>query len=308
MKTAVMVIHGMGQQAPFATLDLFVRGLGYQKAIHRLKPHADWIESYLEVDGVDIFEYYWAHLTERQITLREIVEWLATTSRGATRFYGKAWDYLADFNLLFRVFPVTWLLSPAERLIVDYVGDVAIYTSMDIKSKHHAVRAAILAGAVERLRGLIDAYERVIVVGHSLGSAIGYDALNRINLQMNVDESLRSKASRLAGFVTFGSPLDKIAFWFAERVPAEQVLRKQIVEDLHSYRSTRPASTVGRYLDGAPWVNFHDAKDPISGKLDSYAGVENVDLSMGAAWGAAHTAYWAWGPMFDRIRPMIRGS
>lgn len=305
MKTAVLVIHGIGQQAPFETLDAFVRGMGFQKAVHRLKSRADWFESYLEVDGVDVFEYYWANQTERQITLGEVVEWLVATSRGATRFYGKAWNYLADFNALFRLMPWPWLLGPAERLIVDYVGDIAIYTSTDVKSKHYAVRAAILAGAVERLRALVEAYDRVVVVGHSLGSVIGYDALNRLNLAMNVDPALREKAARVAGLVTFGSPLDKTAFWFAERVDADQVVRKMILENLHSFRSTRPPSSISRHLEAVPWVNFHDALDPVSGRLDFYAGVENVELKMGARWGFAHTAYWNSKPMFERVRALI---
>jgi hypothetical protein len=125
-----------------------------------------------------------------------------------------------------------------NKYFVKYMGNVAIYTTTDVKSKHYAIRKAILDESVGTVRNLIndERYKNIIIAGHSLGSVIAYDVLNRVNHEMNVgaiDKRLRKK---LYGFVTFGSPLDKTAFFFREQIPKEQYIRKQILAHFHSFK------------------------------------------------------------------------
>src|SRR2546426_4481011 len=62
-RTAILVIHGIGEQNPYETLDSFARGLVQYFASSRpsakvsLEPerinHGDWTEAAVHVDGVD---------------------------------------------------------------------------------------------------------------------------------------------------------------------------------------------------------------------------------------------------------------
>src|SRR3989337_2581516 len=105
-KTAVMVIHGIGEQNPYETLDQFGRGLhkmfGRENYLvhHRLTKQDNnkgdkWIDSYIRIvkkdagenNYLDVHEYYWANLTEEQISTDEINEWFKTTIKGANKIY-----------------------------------------------------------------------------------------------------------------------------------------------------------------------------------------------------------------------------
>ena len=143
----------------------------------------------------------------------------------------------------------------------------------------------------------------MILAGHSLGSVIAYDTLNRINIRTNVDGKNSLPIEKLAGLITFGSPLDKIAFFFREQTPPDQFVRRQILAHLHSFKS-KPldfekddpvvANPVAHNLDFVPWVNYYAHNDPVSGHLDFYSidSQDNVRLDLPQPWGVAHTGYW----------------
>jgi len=109
-------------------------------------------------------------------------------------------------------------------VLVQFVGDVAIYVMpykldafndlrKEIKDAVYKVAHAVYA-LKDKSGQLV--YERVIVLGHSLGSVISYDALNRLILEDGAapaDEVLHV-VDRTPLFLTFGSPLDKTAFIF----------------------------------------------------------------------------------------------
>ncbi|HEU5406118.1 MAG TPA: hypothetical protein VFU48_00015, partial [Nitrospira sp.] len=89
-KTAVLVIHGIGEQDPYEPLDAFARGLftELQRELPtaRLSPlkigHPDWVEAAIRIDNpdtddaVDIFEYYWAPYTEGKLNPVATLWWL----------------------------------------------------------------------------------------------------------------------------------------------------------------------------------------------------------------------------------------
>ncbi|MCZ6700200.1 MAG: hypothetical protein O7B80_00925 [bacterium] len=110
-RTAILVIHGIGEQNPFETLDQFVRGLwtaandhyGLQAPDVFQMSHAQvsrqtaatsesWIENYIELGAgdkfpsIDIYEYYWAYQMTEQATIRDIIEWLKETSDYASKY------------------------------------------------------------------------------------------------------------------------------------------------------------------------------------------------------------------------------
>jgi hypothetical protein len=368
-RTAFMVIHGIGEQMPFETLDSFSRGVvGELKSrktefsiehrlVERKQSSGGWTESFVRLkaagaeDLIDIHECYWAYLTEEKASLGDIWNWLALTALGTLRFYQenealhgkyeerrqrrKSWSLFKFpiYKLVFlaiALYPLIWLatrllprflrtllgrvVKPAATwIIVGYVGDVAIYTTTDEKSKFSAIRNQILAVSQSLLLDLLadKGYDRVILAGHSLGSVIAYDTLNRINLQANVDADTAALLPRLKGLVTFGSPLDKIAFFFRQHTKPAEAVRRKILAALHSFRAKdldppEPAyamttQVTAKFDPKLPWLNFFDEVDPVSGHLDFYENVDNRKLSLGAPWGVAHVAYWANQEFYEEI-------
>jgi hypothetical protein len=86
---------------------------------------------------------------------------------------------------------LTYILTRfMPRWITSSFVDVARY--LDTSPRSYEVRRDIRAGMVQLLQGLHDAtirgkprYQRIIVVGHSLGTFIGYDAITYLWGQMN---------------------------------------------------------------------------------------------------------------------------
>jgi hypothetical protein len=91
-----------------------------------------------------------------------------------------------------------------------------------------------------------------------LGSAVANDTLNALLFN---DHSV---AERTCGFVTFGSPLDKIVFLSSIQGDGTSVLRDGFTHEreplIRSYRQFR------RF----PWINIHTWNDPISDRIRFY--------------------------------------
>lgn len=401
--TAILVIHGVGQQSPYETIDGFGRTLrkalegdgGTVTTKHELhrKP-SGWVESYLsfgrpkEAAHIDLYEFYWAHLVQRKISSRGVLEWIIQTSDGASDFYAEntelaetyrdlevgAFDKQGRFKTagylkfggvfakilrfgliswrgahLPTIGPLSgialwvagalmrWVGGKADKFFVDYVGDVAIYTTTDWKATHFAVRDQILREAEANIWDLLDRYERVILVGHSLGSVIAYDVLSRVALRMSVDPGKERLAGRIGGLVTFGSPLDKIAFFFRLHTPKSQIIRRQIqahrfgfraryfeadkvLQELSKEERITAGASAPEWLQRMPWLNFWNPDDPISGHLDYYELGPGMNVEMDAPEArnrllggthpiVAHGAYFGAVPMYERIiKEMIAGA
>lgn len=351
-RTAILVIHGVGQQDSFETLDRLVRGfkvtleqlnkpvvIELSHRLHRKKDKDEtWTESCISlsrkgdaVPTIDCYEYYWAHETQRKIEMDEVVEWALDTGSAAYRFYDENEELAKKYESLgvdafskgkfqkrwylkqlgFSFWLIRWLLPLAgvvmdalpdklknvvriplllfgriaKTFLVDYAGDVAIYTSSNKKSEFYETRKKILDGAVEKVTWLLTSdeldYDQIILMGHSLGSVVAYDTLNRINNQMNINPQLAEHKDKLRGLVTFGSPLDKTAFFFRERAKQDQYVRRQMLDHYHGFKTKNfnlgkadapnVRNDIRHLLDeSVTWLNFWDPKDPIAGYLDFY--------------------------------------
>src|SRR5437667_3373790 len=107
-RTAILVIHGIGEQNPYETLDSFARGLvqyfasSWAGAKVSLEPerinHGDWTEAAVHVDAVNpadlrdalhlsLFEFYWAPYTEGKVTYRGVLSWLARSALTPLRYW-----------------------------------------------------------------------------------------------------------------------------------------------------------------------------------------------------------------------------
>jgi hypothetical protein len=172
---------------------------------------------------------------------------------------------------------VTWavvllLSGGVRRFLVQYLGDVAVYVESHRVDRFAALRARIRECVTERARAVYsaagaEAYAGVVVLGHSLGSVVSYDALNQLLCEDAIDRQAgrptRNVANRTPLLLTFGSPLDKTAFIFAiqhrRTTQAREALAASSQPMLQDYDS-RP----GR------WVNIYSPWDIISGALEYY--------------------------------------
>jgi hypothetical protein len=171
-----------------------------------------------------------------------------------------------------------------------YVADVAVYVNADAKSKNYAARNAILTESTAALKGLLacGSYDRVILAGHSLGSVIAYDTINELLSEYNAAPGIGddhpdpmltlNQLQTLKGLVTFGSPLDKIYYFFRQHVKRDQAIRAQILSMLYSFRKIQSGRDYGEFkfnysfsqLDELEWLNAWAPRDPVSGKLKFY--------------------------------------
>jgi hypothetical protein len=193
----------------------------------------------------------------------------------------------------------------ARRFLLQYVGDVAAYISAHTVSKFHEVRDAIQACALEvveavyRVRdgegGAGFTYPGVVVVGHSLGSVIAYDALDAMLVRDALEQPSIEVATRTRLFLTFGSPLDKTAFIFRAQ-------RRRPAGAREALAAARQPMILDYRWRPARWVNLHSPNDWISGSLQFYDDrdqeahrpqwVENVQDPEASTPLAAHNEYW----------------
>jgi hypothetical protein len=377
-RTAFLLIHGIGQQNPYETVDYFAQNLlkyfeqeklpidlEHHIARRKLVNGSGWTESFVrlspkqaEQEGlIDVHEYYWAPDTEDKISVPEILQWAEQTLEGTIEFYNRPENrdlledllknqnrkglfrfrlrsltiFLRIFNLIYpllrliillallvagpflkgRYLESAWKLSKKliTPLLINFVGDVAIYTKTDPKSPYQKIRQQVITECLTLLQQIIKDpqanYDQVIIVGHSLGSCIAYDTLNLLCIESSLSDDLGKSMGidQLKGLVTFGSPLDKIAFFFRNVAQEHQYIRRRIIEQLNSFRVKPELVKKSPYLCKNPvtcqlehlaWVNYYHLEDPISGNLDYYEDIINEEMTYQTSWGTSgHLGYWA---------------
>ncbi len=245
VRTAVVIVHGMGEQRPMATLDGFVKTAlrprsvngeaawdyfysrpavitGSYEARRYIARHlggftAPGGEPTEPIQGnTEIYEYHWSFL----MTGNRFADVMPTTLRLFLRrpsnvpdplfgIWRAVWivvlaillsvpalfvaGYLLDTDVPHwivgligsAVILLFWfgLFRILGKLLVNKVTasfvDVARY--LDTSPHSYAARRAIRGGLVDLLHGLHDGrYSRIVVVAHSLGAYIGYDALTSL--------------------------------------------------------------------------------------------------------------------------------
>lgn len=200
-----------------------------------------------------------------------------------------------------------------------YLGDVAVYVNTDRKAKNYAARVEILNGSTAALTRLLKAkvndqgnergkYDEVILVGHSLGSVISYDTIDELLNHADASPAelkaekpglniTREDLEKLTGLVTFGSPLDKIYYFFRQQVASDQAVRAQILSYLHAFRKVGSHREYGEYAfpkykpfepSRLEWLNAWSVMDMVSGKLHFY----KVDCRQ---------HFWYWVPLLAHL-------
>ena len=214
-KQAIIVIHGIGEQIPMETLRGFVRGLGFTEYYNRpdnVSGNSELRRIALparvrERPPTELFELYWAHHMHKKraggtlgwalnllfrrggwkggplaaafytllllliLLVTIIVQWVLEVSRSGVFTQG------LTIGALVVVIIIAAIWFYISRTIDDLVADAARYLTP--RPANIEARTAIRTQGLELLRALHRSgeYERIVVVGHSLGSVIGYDIL-----------------------------------------------------------------------------------------------------------------------------------
>ena len=155
-----------------------------------------------------------------------------------------------------------WLL---QQFLREFLGDVQLWTTYQETDAKNATRDEIL----ERTRSVFAHVlaqkdcEGVTIVAHSLGSTIALDALCRMGREVRAEPTgTASKViHKLKFFITMGSPIDKVYFFFESR----RLKFKEMTRMLEHQRGDVAATP----LKGMTWLNFFDQGDPVSGTVFS---------------------------------------
>ena len=213
---AVVVIHGIGEQRPMDTLRSFVDAVLPDQAEGGEKYFSkpDRLSESFELRKLQnrsqprthFYEYYWAYKVEGT-TLSHIWSWLSSLLfRRPSRvpkqllslwvlswfligisifaaFAGVA-QYVSDFTSRYPAFLISAVSTTAFAIlqggVIHYLGDSARYLSPS--PRNIKLRQEIRTDCIKLLKSIHESgdYDRVIVVGHSLGSVIAYDALKHL--------------------------------------------------------------------------------------------------------------------------------
>ncbi len=212
---AVIVIHGIGEQKPMDTLRKFVDAvLPEPKSGEKYFSKPDQMSESFELRKLQnrtqprthFFEYYWASKVEGT-TLRHILTWLRSlllrrpwrVPRQLIPLWVTTWilaigviafgstdlfDRFTESTIALSSETVALIgaaiLAILQSFVIYYVGDAARYLSPH--PKNIALRQAIRSEGVKLLRNIHKSgkYQRIVIVGHSLGSVIAYDILKHL--------------------------------------------------------------------------------------------------------------------------------
>lgn len=194
-----------------------------------------------------------------------------------------------------------------RHLLTTLVSDVRYWAAISENDLHNDARAAVLRRSTALIRHVTadPACRRLVIVAHSLGTAIAHDALRELGRRARAGleaDGADGGYRKIDTLITLGSPIDKLACLFEStdgRTYREELLRDQLTGDL----SGLPFMVDGKQT--IRWINFWDPADPVSDPLYTPLGsstegnrfvtaeIENVEVRNTAAVdpGASHVRY-----------------
>lgn len=198
-------------------------------------------------------------------------------------------------------------LLVARHLLTTLISDVRYWAAISENDLYNDARAAVLRRATALIRHVVadPRCRRLVIVAHSLGTAIAHDALRELGRRTRAGLEAHGADdgyTKIDTLITLGSPIDKLACLFEStdgRTYREELLRDQLTGDL----SGLPFVVDGKQT--IRWINFWDPADPVSDPLYTPLGsstegnrfvtaeIENVEVRNTAAVdpGASHVRY-----------------
>lgn len=175
-------------------------------------------------------------------------------------------------------------------------SDIRLWASIRENEKNYRLRRAIIDKAKRAITHVIkDAHcTRIIIVAHSLGTSIAFDALRELGKHNIARLETRPKEvlqlSKLSHFITLGSPIDKVSYFF-ESKDSQHYRANRVRETMRGDLSREPFFRNGKQQ--ISWINIWDDADiisdalycPLSQKHDGSrflgATIENIQIASG---------------------------
>jgi hypothetical protein len=299
LRQAVVLIHGIGEQRPMSTLRGFVAAILCHEPSPRVYSKPDQMSKSFELrrlvaaesrsrPATDFFEYYWAHHMDKN-ALKDLWHWLRDI------LFRSPYAVPSKLRL---IWTLSWILilascilfvrsrlnnadtgrgtsSLASLLIggtfvvlqgfaISYLGDAARYLSPH--PNNIAVRQKIRSEGLALLTRLhrCGKYDRIVLVGHSLGSVIGYDILTHlwISYHTSLSKVDKPKQRGLDHLQKVGRKLSQASS--PSQIAEFQQAQLDLWRECRQYRCPWLVTdfvTIGSPLTHAVLLLAHDAKD-----------------------------------------------
>jgi hypothetical protein len=253
---AVIVIHGMGEQRPMDTIRGFVDAVlpepvqGGEKFFSRPDALSESFELRVLQNRTQprthFFEYYWAYKSSGT-TFAHVWSWFSTlllrspgrVPRQLRPVWAFSWLLLVTVlagiglgvfdrisqGMSLLVSGIAGLLFAAlQSVVLLFIGDVARY--LNAAPANIRLRQDIRADGIRLLKKIQESgdYDRVIMVGHSLGSVVAYDILKHVWQESYKDYRKPGKSDQpaLARVEKVGEDLRRGAATLEEYMSAQQ--------------------------------------------------------------------------------------
>ncbi len=203
-----------------------------------------------------------------------LVQFAPYVMRDAT---GSAW-LSPSFSNAITLMTAVLAAVGGTRFLRGYIGDVQQFVTYEEAEPLFKRRKAIIDSAVRHLRHVMadERCGRIVMVCHSLGTAVAVDALldlRRFNVARHPADGdpLNGpvRIDKVTHLVTMGSPIDKINYFFAA-LSSRYRIYDMLVEKMRGDLGTPPFSTTGR-KPRIHWFNYWDRADLISGPIETVA-------------------------------------
>jgi hypothetical protein len=138
------------------------------------------------------------------------------------------------------------------KFLTDYLGDVEAWATYEETDEKYERRAKVIAIGTDVLTQVLgdERCDRAVLVAHSLGTTVAHDtpfSILRNNRARNNEDPIKGPTPllKIEHFVTLGSPIDKIEYFFESyRSPFHRYRR--VVEYLSGDISTEPFCRNGK--------------------------------------------------------------
>lgn len=168
----------------------------------------------------------------------------------------------------------------SRGFFTNFLSDVVFWTTTFEKDVRYQKRRDILRASEATLRHVLTdpSCERVVIVAHSLGTAIAYESLLALGRRAQVEEAegkttrpaaVTTLLHKLSHLITFGSPIDRI-FYFFNLTYSRYHRFNKVTDDLMGGTGDPPFRIRKKRV--LQWINIRDRNDPVASRLFSPRG------------------------------------
>lgn len=167
---------------------------------------------------------------------------------------------------------VLFLAGITRYALRNFVADIVFWTAREGQSDLYESRLEIRESAVNTIQHALldDDCERLIIIAHSLGTSVAYEALLELGRRRDAigktsaDGKKAYPYEKISHFITAGSPIETIHYFFdLINSPAHRYNR--VADTLKGSSEDHPFRMNGHR--NIEWINLHAAADPVSSEL-----------------------------------------